>query len=62
MDKDGRVLPPGEIKTPGKSGMRNGLLALSAPDGGTLVAWKSLDVWAGKFMTRKASRWARQVR
>ena len=24
--------------------MRNGLLALSAPDGATLVAWKSLDV------------------
>jgi len=44
LDRDGRVLPPGEIKTPGRSGMRNGLLALSAPDGTTLVAWKNMDV------------------
>jgi hypothetical protein len=33
-------LPPAEIKTPGRSGMRTGIIALSAPDGGTLVAWK----------------------
>jgi hypothetical protein len=44
LDKDGGVLPPGEIRTPGTSGMRNGLLALSAPDGATLVAWKNKDV------------------
>lgn len=44
LDEDGRVLPPGEIKTPGRSGMRSGLLALSASDGATLVAWKNLDV------------------
>ena len=44
LDKDGTVLPPGEIRTPGTSGMRMGLLALSAPDGVTLVAWKNKDV------------------
>ena len=44
LDKNGRVLPPGEIRTPGTSGMRNSLLALSAPDGGSLIAWKSQDV------------------
>ena len=44
LDKDGAVLPPGEIKTPGTSGMRTGLLALSASDGATLVAWKNKDV------------------
>jgi hypothetical protein len=43
LDKDGAVLPPGEIKTPGTSGMRNGLVALTAPDGATLVAWKDKD-------------------
>jgi hypothetical protein len=44
LDKDGGVLAPGEIRTPGTTGMRNGLLALSAPDGATLVAWKNKDV------------------
>jgi hypothetical protein len=42
LDKDGNVVPPGEIKTPGSNGMRTGLLALSAStDGTTLVAWKN---------------------
>jgi hypothetical protein len=44
LDKDGAVLPPGEIKTPGTSGMRTGVLALSASDGATLIAWKSKGV------------------
>jgi hypothetical protein len=44
LDKDGTVLPPGEIRTPGTSGMRNGLLALTATDGVTLVAWKHDNV------------------
>lgn len=44
LDEAGAVLPPGEIKTPGTSGMRTGLLALSAPDGAVLVAWKNKDV------------------
>ncbi|TCO95562.1 hypothetical protein EV701_101249 [Chthoniobacter flavus] len=44
LDKDGTVLPPGEIPTPGRSGMRTGVVALSAPDGVSLVVWKSQDV------------------
>ena len=40
MDRNGKVVPPGEVKTPGRTGMRTGLLALEAPDGQTLVAWK----------------------
>ena len=44
LDKDCAVLPPGEIRTPGTAGMRTGLLALSASDGATLVAWKNKDV------------------
>src|SRR5213592_4225039 len=44
LDKAGAVLPPGEIRTPGTSGMRNGLVALSAADGATLIAWKNKDV------------------
>ena len=36
-------MPPAEIETPGRSGMRTGVLALPAPDGGTLVAWKKDD-------------------
>src|SRR5216684_1674904 len=44
LDKAGNRLPPGEIKTPGRSGMRTGLTALAAPDGKSLVAWKNLGV------------------
>jgi hypothetical protein len=43
LDQNGSVLPPGEIKTPGSSGMRSGVVALSAKDGATLVAWKSKE-------------------
>ena len=34
------VLPPGEVKTPGRSGMHSGLVALSDHDGRILIAWK----------------------
>ena len=44
LDQGGAVLPPGEIKTPGTTGMRTGVLALSALDGVTLVAWKNKEV------------------
>jgi hypothetical protein len=44
LGNDGAVLPPGEIKTPGTSGMRSGVLALSATDGATLIGWKNKDV------------------
>ncbi len=44
LDLDGAVQPPGEIKTPGTTGMRTGLLALSAADGTTLIAWKNQGV------------------
>jgi len=44
LGKAGAILPPGEIRTPGTSGMRNGLVALSASDGATLIAWKNKDV------------------
>lgn len=44
LDKDGAVLPPGEIRTAGTSGMRMGLLAVSADDGVSLVAWKNKEV------------------
>jgi len=40
LDGNGHPAPPDEIKTPGLAGMRTGMLALSAPDGSTLVAWK----------------------
>jgi hypothetical protein len=39
LDDGGKPLPSAEIKTPGRAGMRTGMLALSAPDGSTLVAW-----------------------
>lgn len=44
LDKDGAVLPPGEIPTPGRNGMRTGIVALGAKDGVSLVAWKNQDV------------------
>lgn len=40
LNGEGEPLPSAEIKTPGRSGMRTGVIALSAPDGSTLVAWK----------------------
>jgi len=41
LDGKGDPSPPAEIETPGRSSMRSGMLALSAPDGSTLVAWKN---------------------
>jgi hypothetical protein len=43
LDRNGKVLPPGEIKTPGHSSMRSGVVALSAPNGESLAAWKHED-------------------
>jgi hypothetical protein len=43
IDAKGSLLPPGEIKTPGKSSMRTAMMALSAPNGSTLVAWRQDD-------------------
>lgn len=40
LGKDGSALSIGEVKTPGLSGMRTGLLALNDAAGNTLVAWK----------------------
>src|SRR6266496_215953 len=53
LDKSGAVLPPGEIRTPGESGMRNGLVALSASDGATLVAWKNKDLLGWQLYNAK---------
>jgi hypothetical protein len=41
LDARGEPMHPAEIETPGRSGMRTGVLSLPAPDGGTLVAWKN---------------------
>jgi hypothetical protein len=54
LDKNGAVQPPGEIKTPGTTGMRNGLLALSASDGTTLIAWKNKDVLGWQLYEAKS--------
>jgi hypothetical protein len=39
LDGRGNPCQQAEIWTPGRSGMRTGVLALTAPDGSTLVAW-----------------------
>lgn len=44
LGKDGAVLAPGEIKTPGRNGMRTGIVAWSAKDGATLIVWKNQEV------------------
>jgi hypothetical protein len=41
LDRQGKSRPPGEITTPGKSGMRTGVLILNSSEGTFLVAWKS---------------------
>ncbi len=40
LDGRGAVQAPSEIKTSGTTGMRTGMLALSAANGSTIVAWK----------------------
>lgn len=40
IDINGKVLPPGEIKTPGTNGHRTGIVALSDTKGNTLIEWK----------------------
>ena len=40
LDGDGKADLQPEIETPGRCGMRTGMLALCAPDGSTLVSWK----------------------
>src|SRR5262249_10579506 len=53
IDAKGNLLPPGEIKTPGKSGMRTGMVALSAPQGSTVVAWSQDDCVKWQFYDAK---------
>ena len=55
LNQKGEVLPPGEIRTPGTSGMRMRLLALSANDGATLVAWKNDDVLGWQLYDAKGN-------
>jgi hypothetical protein len=43
LDAKGSPRTPKEIKTPGSSGMRTGLLTIATTDGHTLVAWKKDD-------------------
>ena len=43
LDAKGSLLSPAEIKTPGISSMRSGIVALSGKDGAVLVAWKKDD-------------------
>src|SRR5258708_24724975 len=40
LDANGAPVTPKEIKTPGSSGMRTGVMTIATTDGGTLVAWK----------------------
>jgi len=65
LDRNGKVLPPGEVKTPGRSGMRTGLVALGAQRA-TLIAWKHLEELGWQVYDREgralgAARSARSV-
>ncbi|MCL5746060.1 MAG: glycoside hydrolase [Acidobacteria bacterium] len=52
LDRDGQVLPPGDIETPGTTGMREGLVALGAADGATLMAWKHQEALGWQLYDR----------
>jgi len=56
LDNRGKPSPPTEIKTPGRSGMRTGIIALSAPDGSTLVAWKKDEQLGWQLYDAKGRR------
>jgi hypothetical protein len=49
LDATGALQAPGEIKTPGMSGMRSGLLSLTDAAGNTLVAWKRNEQLGWQF-------------
>lgn len=53
LDINGVLQSPKEIKTPGKTGMRTGMLALTATDGMTLVTWKKADVLGWQVYDRR---------
>lgn len=53
LDGKGKPVSPVEIKTPGTTGMRNGMVALPAPDGGTLLAWKKAGQLSWQFYDRQ---------
>lgn len=53
LDSDGNLMPPGEIKTPGRNGMRTGILALSALDGSNLIAWKNNEQLGWQLYDRR---------
>jgi hypothetical protein len=42
LDPKGAMLPPGEVRTHGKTGMRIGMLSLDDAEGNTLIVWKEL--------------------
>jgi hypothetical protein len=42
LDAKGAILPPGEVKTSGTTGMRIGILSQDDAKGNTLVVWKQL--------------------
>jgi hypothetical protein len=52
LDREGAPAASGEIRTPGTTGMRTGMLALGAADGGTLVAWKKGDQLSWQLFDR----------
>src|SRR5262245_35351519 len=54
LDSKGKLLPPGEIKTPGRSGHRTGVLALSGANGSTLIAWKKDEKLGWQLYDRKS--------
>ena len=39
LDQNGELLAPGEIRTPGRNGMRTGLIAIPGKNGSVVVAW-----------------------
>lgn len=53
LDETGHPRGPEEIKTRGSNGMRTGVLALEAPDGGLFVAWKKDNQIAWQLFDRQ---------
>jgi hypothetical protein len=63
LSSNGAIVPPGEIRTPGMVGMRSRLVALTAADSTTLVAWKDTrglgwQLYDGKGQPQGASGFA----
>ena len=61
LDESGVPQSPIEVKTPGSSGMRTGMLALPTASGDTLVAWKKSGQLSWQLERKRPAGWQSRI-